>query len=441
MLRARPGRYRVSDFQAGGRPDLSWYNEFYRYQHTVYGDLPGLVNLLVPDGVKNAGGNVIIKQEEVKPKNELKNSSNWFIEADSAKPPVISGDSVFIRERQNDLSKIIVEMSTIGHVVGHGIIYVAANQIYLVWGTNILPMQVANQPIPGGWGMVWPYYRRDPNNKSSRITDASNRIKVTWYQSPEQQETNTFRFSGEQIQDLATDPEIVRDPPIQYLQVFGVDEGFYPEGIKIAGEIARLDAVIRELTTTYGFPVPIVSPKVGRSTSEGHLLALNGDTIMVPTTKALVNATPNAPPLEFAIANAMVDESMAERLEWRKKYHATVRIPMEITENRDDQMSGVSRALLAQPTVDRIESMHRQITEALDGAIRTITGRGITDIEWPRQPFDTLAERRVIAENLYNAGLITLNEARAYVDLEPIPGGDTFKTATTAEGDEQDARN
>ena len=212
------------------------------------------------------------------------------------------------------------------------------------------------------------------------------------------------------------------------MTVFGVDEGFYPEGMKYATEIARLDAVIRELTTTFAIPVPIISTMVGLMDQSGYLVDHRGNQIRAAAQRGLQSVRETEPTLQFVNAITPIQDLEEERLEWMKRFHKVTRIPMEITENRDDQMSGVSRALMSRPAVDWIESTQKQIGIALDNCIAAITGQppGRLEVEWGRNPFDTLAERRMIATEGYGAGWMTLNEARHEVDLDPLPGGDTI---------------
>ena len=278
-----------------------------------------------------------------------------------------------------------------------------------------------------------------------------NRIKLKWYISETEQGTATYYYFGgiigaeipiEQLRLEQLNPDLQPDPPIQYLEVFGVDEGFYPEVIKYAREIARLDLIIDELTTTYALPIAIVASKVGRADQRGHLVSLDGMPVMTMQNTALQDVSVDAEPLVFAQADtSMIEALAAERLDQRKRMHRETRIPMEITENRDDQMSGVSRALLARPAVDRIETAHRQVLKVVDGAIKQITGSPLGEVEWPGNPFDTLAERRVVAKEMFEADLITLNEAREMIDLKPVEGGDKYKSEIGAERDAQSEGN
>ena len=193
------------------------------------------------------------------------------------------------------------------------------------------------------------------------------------------------------------------------------------------------------MATTYGIPIAIVSTAVGLAKEGGGLLDIHGRPIRESNLRALQSVDPSAPPLEFAQAMPMLAEMMEEREQWIQRQHRVNDIPLDITQNRDDQMSGVSRALLARPAIDRIEAAHRQIAKALNGAVEAVTdgAGGIGEIQWPRQPFDSLAERRIIAREYYIAGLMTLNEARQYIDLEPVPGGDKFYSETMQEQQEE----
>ena len=429
MLRARPGNYRPTDFAPGGRPDLRFYWEYYQYETVIWDDAPELVGLMLPKGVQNGAGQTVIEASEVKPKNLLKDASAWYVEAMTATQPILSG-AMYAEERKEDLQRVILEMVRIAAVVGHGAVYVANNEIHVLSGTNLVPMVLSGNPIPYGWIMYWPYYLRPAGDRVSHHITIPNRIKIKRYIPDVMDETGTYYFHGGVIAGEATGDE-VQDPedmPIQSMTVFGVDEGFYPEGLKYATEIARLDAVIRELATTFAIPVPIISTMVGLMDTQGQLVDHRGNVIRAAAQRGLQSVRETEPTLQFINAITPIQDLAEERLEWMKRFHKVTRIPMEITENRDDAMSGVSRALMSRPAVDWIESTQKQIGIALDNCIAAITGQapGRLEVEWGRNPFDTLAERRMIATEGYGAGWMTLNEARHAVDLDPLPGGDTI---------------
>ena len=427
MLRARPGNFRVTDFQPRGRPDLTWYTRYKQYEDVVFADSPDLVGLLAPEGVRNAAGQVIIPKEQVKPKNQVRDSSNWYLEALTAGQLSLEG-STYVNERAEDLRKIIVEMCRIGVSVGHGVLYSADNALRLVSGTNVVPIQMAGNPLPEGVIMFWPYRYRTPNERTSPHSSIPNRIKVKTYMFATGEQTDaTYLYRGGMIGEGPVPEEIVPDPRIQSLSVFGVDEGFYPEALKYAADIAKLDAVIRELTTTYALPVSIVGAKVGLINANGAVVDLQNRPIVMGSTRGLQDFSPDAEPLSFVQAMTMVQELMAEREELDDRYHETTRIPKEITRGSGDDMSGVSRALLARPAVDWLESFQRQVTASVDFNISAITGVSADlVVGWPKQPFDTLEERRLAASTEYNDGVITLNEYRQAVGKEPLPGGDVI---------------
>ena len=165
MLRARPGNFRVTDFLTGGQPDLSWYQEYARYETVVYGDTGELVSVLgLGFGIKNAVGSAIIPATAINPKNLLKDSSDWYIESMTSSPPVLTGNT-FVNQRTDDLVSIIREMIRIAAVVGHGAVYSSDGNINLVSGTNIAPIQTPGNPIPDGWILFWPFYQRPENDR------------------------------------------------------------------------------------------------------------------------------------------------------------------------------------------------------------------------------------------------------------------------------------
>lgn len=431
MLRARPGRFRVTDFQTGGLPDLTWYTRYNQFWNTVYLEEGGLEAMLVPDGVQNAAGQQIIPQQKVRPKNEVRDASNWYLEAMTASPPVISAGR-YAEGREDDLRLLIEEMIRICTVTGHGLLVLYEdNTLEVVNGINIAPIVQPGNPVPGGWIQFWPYYQRATTDRVSQRITVPNRMKIKTYTFATRVQTQEkLIFSGGVLGMRATQTaeDRTRDPQMVTVTPFGVDEGFYPEALKYAGEIARLDAVMREIATTYALPVPVVNTKVGLTNAGGGLVDLHGNPVQTGQVRALQSVDPDGPPIEYAQAQMMLEELAGEREEWRTRMHGVTRIPKDITENQETRMSGVSRALLARPAVDWIESTQRSITQALDIMISLITGsaRGGVTIEWPRQPFDTLEQRRIIAREQYLAGIITLNEAREYINLPPVANGDVF---------------
>lgn len=427
MLRARPGAFRLSDFREGGRPNLSWYNRFYAYQHIVYEDTDGYGQWLLPEGVRNAAGQLIVKADEVKAKNAERTATDWYLQSDAATPPTFDGAVAYVSQRVEQFQQIILEMERIVHSIGHGAIYVVDGEIRIMWGTNLAPEQEPGNPIPRGWFLFEPRYQRPPEDRSGLILDTPNRIWKRWYlDDGADQGVEESIYSG----GIVGRPDYTRQldrRPADYFAVFGTDEGFYRESLKASVEIARLDATIREACTTYGLPVPVVSTQVGLATESG-LVDISGRRIQSGPVNALQTVEPGAPPLEYAQANPLISELMDEREQWIQRQHRINNVPRDVTENRDNQMSGVSRALLARPAIDRIEGAHRQIAKALNGAVEAITqgAGGLGEVQWPRQPFDTIAERRIIARTYFNDNIMTLNEARQYIDLEPVPGGDKF---------------
>ena len=443
MLRSRPGNFRLQDFMPDGRPDLSWYHQFYQYQRVIWEGRPGLEALMLPNGVRNAAAQVVLPVDALvgHVRNYLRDASMWYLEEDTSSPPSLAGATTYVTERKQDLVDILLEMLRIIHVVGHGIIYVQNEMIYLTWGTNIVPIVDAGNPIPRGWIQFWPYYLRPENDKSGVILDTPNRIRTLIYLDGETSGGDVPFYQGyvgRPDQDSDRDripPEHLNPPPISYLAVFGSDEGFYEEGLKAASELAALNAVIMEISTTYSIPVPIVNAKVGVTDARGGLVDIQGNPIIAGRLRALQSVDPDGPPLEFAQAATMISDLMEQYVEKNKELHGITRIPLDITQNRDDQMSGVSRALLARPAVSRIEGGHRQAAEALDGAVRVRTGAGLGEVTWTKNPMDTLAERRLVASEMFQAGIWSLNEAREYMDLEPVDGGDTI--AATQQQDPQ----
>lgn len=450
MLRARPKHYRLSDLMPGGRPELTWYNQFHQYQRVIFERAPGLPALMLPNGVRNAAGQTIIAADKVNPRNYLKEASEWFLEADAATPPRLTHATPWAEERGQDLVEILLEMLRIVHAVGHGVIYVQAEQIHVVWGTNIVPLTTPGNPIPYGWAAFWPYYLRPAEDRTGIIQDAPNRWRMLYYLNDPPDDGgpqsgggdwqyNAGLISDNEGADLSQVPaEHLNPPPIDYWAVFGTDEGFYEEGLKAASHLASLDATIQEICTTYALPVPVISSRVGVSVG-AQLMTLQGEPLYHTPQQVLQDARLEAEPLVYAQAVTMIDQLMEEYLEKNKELHGITRIPLEITENRDDQMSAVSRALLAQPAVDRIEAGHRQVAEALDGAVRLRSGQGLGEITWTRQPFDTLAERRLLATEMFKAKLWSLNEAREYMDMPAVDGGDTI--ASTEDPEQQEDPN
>lgn len=441
MLTARPGQFRPTDFQTGGQPDLTWYNRYRQYETIVYGNGPGLGELLVPGGVKNGIGQVIVTAANLNPKNEVRDASNWYIDSLTGTPPVIRGGS-YADERQNDLIEVVKEMVRITCVVGHGMLTVSNNSIEIISGTNIVPLHEPGNPIPYGWIMFWPYYERPASDRGqlARVT-VPNRFKTKFVRNsgtadptPSEQTQAVYRYST----NVIGEPEAVEpDPEIQLAVPFGVDEGFYEEALKYAGEIARIDAVLRELETTFAIPITVINARVGLTSGTG-LVDLQGRPLTSTGQNLLQSTEPTGPAVEFAQAEIMVDKLSAERDEWRERMHGVTRIPLEITERQDMEISGVSRALLSRPAIDRMESIQRSITQALDAALAVISGVtvGSLSIDWARQPFDTLAERRIVAREGYRDGIITLNEAREQIGEQPVPGGDVFNAQYTGIGTE-----
>lgn len=436
MLRARPEQFRETDFTEGGRPDLTWYYRYRQYETVVYDDGPGLVKLLVPNGVQNAAGQTIIPEANIRPKNELRDASNWYLEAMTATPPVIK-HSPYTEARQADLQSLIRDMIATATSVGHGLLTVVNDpmgpMLELIPGTNIAPIQEAGNPVPEGWIMYWPYYHRPINDRANYGITIPNRIKVkTWRANGEQCMDVFAYYSGIIGRSMMADDGIEMDPPLAVVAPYGVDEGFYPEAIKSAGEIARLDATIRELATTYAIPVTVVNAEVGVKNAQGQLVDLMGRRLVSHDAQTLQSTEPGGSPVEFVQAATLISELMLEREAWRKHLHYSTRIPIDITENQDTEMSGVSRALLARPAISWIESTQQSATEALDICLSAITGRelGSLEITWARQPFDTEAERRVIALGFWDAGVFTRNEAREWIGAEQVPGGDVFKDGT-----------
>lgn len=442
MLRARPGNHRLTDYMPDGQPDLTWYNRYRQYEMVVFGEEVGLEELLAPKGVQNAMGQTIIPAMSVDPKNEVRAATLWFLNALLSQTLVFRG-SRYVDGRERDFRKLIFEMALHLCIVGHGAGYVSDGTIYLVSGTNIVPIQDAGNPIPTGWINFWLTHVRPPQDRQNARVTIPNDIKVKVWDEREGREVYQARnfWSGGIIStrpSLAVEyGEEQEDLPMEAYRVFGSDEGFYPEALRHAGEIAKLDATIREVAITYGIPVPIISNKVGLLSPTGGLVDLYGNTIRQTSTRGLQNTDPTAVPLEFAQAMAQIDGMMEERMEWNKRFHEVVKIPLDITQPQDTEMSGVSRALMARPTVDRIEGWQSEITETLNFWLTHITGTSTEiEIEWPRHPFDTLAERRTTAVEMFNAGLWTLNESREYMDMEPVEGGDELNANSQRDNSE-----
>lgn len=419
----------------GGRPNLTWYEQFHRYKRVIFDGQPGLQALMLPNGVRNAAAQVIIPSDKTNPRNYLRDASEWFVESDAANPPPLQRVTTFVAEREQDLMALLIEGLRIYHSTGHGIVYVQSGLIHIVDGVNIAPIVEPGNPIPQGWMMFWPYYLRPLSDTSGAILDTPNRMRLLYWRINGQSGGGDWTFTSGLISDnegqdtSQIPPQHLNPPPIDYLAVFGTDEGFYEEGLKSASELASLDAVIQEIAATYSIPVPIINAKVGVSNAVGAIMDIQGNPILAGRVRALQSVDPDGPPLEFAMAATMISDLMEEYIAKEKELYQITRIPLDLTQNRDDQMSGVSRALLAQPAVNRIEAGRRQVAQAVSGAVQTRTGRGLADIDWPRQPFDTLAERRLVAGEMFRLGLWSLNEAREYMDLQPVPGGDTIRGA------------
>lgn len=442
MLRARPGAFRLTDFQEHGRPNLDWYREYYQYQHTVWADHDRFGAYLLPEGVRNAAGQQIIAANQVRPKNHMKAATEWYLQSDASTPPTFDGAVAYVNEREEQFVQIILEMETIVHSVGHGAIYVVDGVIHVIWGTLLYPEQEPGNPLPRGWFLAEPFYRRPDGDRTGILLEVPNRRWLRyWLDDGATQGAEMNYFYGGIVGGPATDTPI-DTRPMDYFAVFGVDEGFYREGLKHNAEVARLDAVMREAATTYGLPVPIINAKLGLVDQGGGLVDLQGNPIQAGPVRALQSVDPDGLPMDFAQASPLLTEMGEEREQWLQRMHNVTNVVREITENRDDQMSGVSRALLARPAVDRIEAAHRQIARALNGAVETITNGagGLGEVQWARQPFDTLEERRIIAREFFEADLMTRNEAREYIDLEPLPGGDVFRSEMAASL-EQEATN
>lgn len=426
MLNALYGAYRLTDFVTYGHPNLDDHRRLDEYEKVVYADARGFVGMLLPNGVSNAAGETVIPPAAVNPKNLLRDASTWYQEAVLSRPPGLTGPA-YVNEREEDVRRVLHRMVELCSVVGHGAIYEQDGMIHIVGGQNVFPVMEPGNPVPVGYIMAWFYYQRAENDRAPQFTQPPNRERLIYY---DVASGETFRATyvytaatvGDQIPD-----ESDNLPPIGAFAVFGVDEGFYREGLKILREIAGLDAVIRELGTTYSIPVPVTSSTLARQGSTG-ILDPQGNVILRGQRRGLQNVSVDAPPLEFVAAMQDLAQLQEERELWLQRLASVTRIPRDVVETgADNDLSEVSRAMAAKPAQDWILAVERSISAGLSAVIAAIAGSGVT-VDWNANPFTTEAEGRLVARSGWEGGLLTRNEAREAMGRDPVEGGDVFNT-------------
>ena len=425
MLDTLTGRYSFRDFETAGRPDLSDHDRLRDYEQVIFAQANGWVGHYAPTGVQNAAGETIIPQDKVNPKNLLRDAANWYVEAMMASPPTLTGGA-FAGEREEDLRRILRRCVIISAVIGHGVLYVVDGQIYIVPGQNVFPILERGNPLPMGYVLAFPYYARPPQDPGGQHRQPPNRLRVVAYDAMTgETERRTHVYQGNVIGDVEPDPQQDDRLPITAFATFGSTEGFFQAALPLAQEIVRLDAVIRELCTTYSIPIPVINPAVTRGGATG-LLNAQGQPVMQGQRNALTDNRPDAPPLELIAAMPEVGMLAEEREQWLERLHAATRIPYQITaQAHDTEMAAISRELSAKPATDYIAEITRSIGLALTTVVSSIAGS--LTVEWNADPFATAAETRMEALGAWNAGVATLNETREELDWPAVPGGDVFK--------------